>query len=518
MALPIGIGALTAAIYLPSIGTAPIYLHHDEVFFALNAQSIATTARDVNGRLLPLYFQGVVERYWYHPVDIYAMAASVKVFGLSEASLRLPSVLVGVLDVVLMYFISRRIFACDALSITAAGLMALTPAHFIHSRLAMDYIYTVPFLLGWLLCLFAYRDTNRPVQLFLGTLCLGVGFYSYIASVVMMPLYLVMTLLVLIHDRRRIGAFGVAMGGFILPLLPLVGWLRLYPQTFADATSKYTPDLAGRGVLHAVRESLHFFNITDRVTLYWTFFNPAYLFITGGGNVTNSTRFIGVFALTTALLIAVGFLSLLRHPRPPVGLLILFGFLTAPIAALGMLEPYAIDRELGVIPFGVLLAAFGLVELWVTGHRSLRFVAVVALVCVPLHFTLFYRDYFTDYRVRSAEWFERNLRGAAEEAIAHAGRESAPAVYISRKPPRIDYYWKLYVQKHHREDLLTRTVYFDSASFDARQLPPRTIVISDSYFEAEDAQMHGFVAGGDLKSIVQIFEPNGKRSFQILER
>ena len=33
----------------------------------------------------------------------------------------------------------------------AALLLALTPAHFIHSRFALDYLYPVPFTLAWLL-------------------------------------------------------------------------------------------------------------------------------------------------------------------------------------------------------------------------------------------------------------------------------------------------------------------------------------------------------------------------------
>ena len=44
------------AIYGRYLYESPVYLAHDEVAYAVNAHSIATSWRDVNGRLLPLYF------------------------------------------------------------------------------------------------------------------------------------------------------------------------------------------------------------------------------------------------------------------------------------------------------------------------------------------------------------------------------------------------------------------------------------------------------------------------------
>ena len=39
------------------------------------------------------------------------------------------------------------------------------------------------------------------------------------------------------------------------------------------------------------------------------------------------------------------------------------------------------------------------------------------LRAVPIQFALFYVDYFTEYRVRSALTFSGNIRGAYEEAL-----------------------------------------------------------------------------------------------------
>jgi hypothetical protein len=77
-----------------------------------------------------------------------------------------------------------------------------SPAHFIHSRLLMDYLYPVPFVLLWLWCLLKFDETEKP------SLCMGRGIHawrrlSYIAAVAFLPLYLMFTWLYL--SRETVG-------------------------------------------------------------------------------------------------------------------------------------------------------------------------------------------------------------------------------------------------------------------------------------------------------------------------
>ena len=78
--LPLGVLMLYAA----GLTYTPTYLCDAEVLFALNAHSIATTARDVNGRFLPLYFQ-VYADMWFQPVIVYFTALFLKVLPFSES-------------------------------------------------------------------------------------------------------------------------------------------------------------------------------------------------------------------------------------------------------------------------------------------------------------------------------------------------------------------------------------------------------------------------------------------------
>ena len=54
--LSIALLALTGvALYTTRLGEVPVYLMHDEAQGALQAHAIATTGRDLSGRLLPIY-------------------------------------------------------------------------------------------------------------------------------------------------------------------------------------------------------------------------------------------------------------------------------------------------------------------------------------------------------------------------------------------------------------------------------------------------------------------------------
>ena len=77
----------TFVVYFHQIDRVPPHLAHDEVIYSLHAYNIATTGHDVNGRLLPLFFE-VNSGYWATPVSIYTTALPLKILPLTETVVR----------------------------------------------------------------------------------------------------------------------------------------------------------------------------------------------------------------------------------------------------------------------------------------------------------------------------------------------------------------------------------------------------------------------------------------------
>src|SRR5215510_5390819 len=105
----------TLLLYTFGLSWAPVHPHFDELRFAEQSMSVAATGRDIYGRFLPVYFQ-MESSVWFHPVGVYLPALAFKLFGVSTFAMRAPTALLGTLDVVLLYFIARRLFRSDTLA------------------------------------------------------------------------------------------------------------------------------------------------------------------------------------------------------------------------------------------------------------------------------------------------------------------------------------------------------------------------------------------------------------------
>ena len=530
--MPVAVGALTLLVYAWRLDYSPIHLHYDEIFFGLQGQAIQSTGRDVQGRLLPLYFQLDATMNWYQPAAVYWTALVLSAVPLSDWAIRLPTVLLGVANVVLIYFVAWRVFRSTRWALLTAAMLMLTPAHFIHSRLAMDYLYPLPFLLGWLLGLLTYLERPSGRLLFVTTSCLGLGFFTYIAAVALMPMYLGVTLLVLwFGDRFRTDA-GLAMAGFVWPLLALGLFLLRYPEVVPDLSGKYGLAVGGSGLdpMQRLREAVNSRTVSDTLNFFHRYFSPGYMFVTGGSNLTNSTRESGVFLVSCGVFLAAGLRHVLVNPTR-TGAILFAGFVTAPIPALVIPEDYAVDRVLAIVPFTVLLAAIGAQRIWlaplrqsprticgaaagalalvgvgygifsgrlsvstllvlaaagallVTGvamerARSWRPVVAALLIVGLLQFVQFSQDYFDGYRLRSAGWFGGNIRGAVEELIRLAAAGQAPELHLSTDIPYIRSYWRFYLDVNERQDLESRTRIFDGNTIAIDRIPPNSLLLA----------------------------------------
>lgn len=445
--------------YATRLGEVPVYVMHDEAQGALQAQSIATTGRDLSGRLLPLYFTEPEFPPGRDPALIYVTALGLKLLPFSEAGVRTPTALVAVLNVVLMFFVARRLFQSTAMGLVAAGMLLFTPIHFIRGRLLLSPLYSIPFILAWLWALARFEADRTPRKLAMAAIWLGLGAYSYLAAVVMMPAYLAVTLAI---GYRRLGLSAAvkAAAAFAATLMPMVLWYVTHPERNAQIVSAYQLDANAESPL------------TRWIGLYWSFFDPSFLFVTGDASLVNSTREAGFFPMVFAILLPIGLYGVMRS-RQPVPLAMAIGLLTAPLVSMisGAIE---MNRVMFAIPFGVLVAAYG-VHVMLRGRLvAIRTAAVLLLLAIGWQFAGFYSGYFGGYGRNAAPWLAGNAREALRALMAQAeimrGR-----IYISQEIDWVHRTWRFYAIADDRMDLIDRTSYYsESPPADA---PPGSMLI-----------------------------------------
>lgn len=99
---------LAAFLRLYKISEVPPGVNRDEASIGYTAYSLMQTGKDEYGKPFPLSFQSFGD--WKLPLYIYATIPFIKLFGLNELAVRLPSALAGTLTVLLTFFLVQELF------------------------------------------------------------------------------------------------------------------------------------------------------------------------------------------------------------------------------------------------------------------------------------------------------------------------------------------------------------------------------------------------------------------------
>lgn len=512
LSLALVAAVLAAVFYCAGLNTSPIYLTKDEASYAIQSHAIATTGRDTNGRLMPLFFQEPGFSIGRDPIYIYASALILKARPMEARSLRLPTTIAAVLTIGLIVFVASELFGVAALGAVAAMLLAVTPVFFIRSRAALSVILPVPFQLAWLLCLLYYARDGRLRHLVIGTAALGLGLYSYLSMLLFAPIHLLFSLAEIARHRRWRHA-AVAVGLFGGLLIPLVLWQFSHPGHVTELASSYRVYPAGLTPLQGIKDVLSWSSLTLRSDIYWNAFNPSRLFFAGESSLVDSTRAAGLFPLVFLVLLPIGFYDFLTRPLTVPRLAILSVFVIGPVPG-ALVGEETIGRYLFVAPMAALVATAALARLWQTGRVVLRVAAIGMLLSSVWLFAGFYQDYMGDWRIRSARYFGGNLQGAMTTVLT-----ASPApdlVYLSEGIPYVNVYWDYYRRALGRPDLAGRERGLRLADADWREGTGRAMAIVPG---DQDATMVETLRSAGWVVTSEIREPDGGApTFYVLTR
>jgi hypothetical protein len=367
-------------------------------------------------------------------------------------------------------------------------------------------------MLVWLLLLFDYRTSNKPSRLIAAGGVLGLGLYTYIGSLVMMPVYVLMTMVVLAATgTRRLREYGLAIAGFVVVVLPLAAWHAAMPEVYTGFAQRYGG--AGLDVAHHPTAFFQTAVLKQRWSVFRSFFNWSFLFSLAETNVQRSTYLSGIFLKPMEVLLPLGIYHLLRNRRSAFTVLILAAFVCAPLAASLIPEPYTIERAAAMLPLGALIGAFGIDWLLVRRNTWLMWATrgICASLCVWMayQFQGFYRDYQTHYRVRSAFWFNGNHPGAFAPIVRDYGPGDPRPVYLFDGLPWIREHWRLYLLQHGRTDLLARTVYFRLEDLDLAKIRTGSLLLTGW----DDAASRALTNMNGVHLVAQTVEPDGTIAF-----
>ena len=359
--------ALVLRVY--NLRDLPAGFFCDEAALGYNAWALANYGSDENGAPWPLFvwsFGG-----YKNPVFIYAAMLPIKLFGLSEMSVRLTAAAFGVATVAAMFFLGRALLG-PWVGLWAALLLAIAPWHLHFSRIAFELIsFPLLFAIGLTLLV---RFTQGRRTLAAAFFFMGACLYAYAIAKLFVPLFLLgFGVLYLPTVWRRWRGWLVGFPVLLLTVAPAVAFDLAHQRRgmrYFDATTILRP---GAPLAPLLRQYAH---------NYVTFFSPRFLFEAGDAITRHAVRGHGELYPFFLPLLGLGLLVLLLR-RDRAAKLILWWLLLYPAGASLMTEIPSASRGIIGVPAFCLVAATGLAAglrllSWIARPRSLALALQVA--------------------------------------------------------------------------------------------------------------------------------------------
>ena len=251
---------------------------------------------------------------------------------------------------VLVSLLGARLFASPRFAVLTGVLFVLTPLLWRQTQDASGSLYALPFVAGWLFAAAHMTSTHASWWPVIAGGLLGGGVYTSNAAAVMMPFYALLTIAVFAQARAvRLRELALFVTAFAIAAGPLAVSFISHPERLRDTVNAYHLYDAHRfNVLQGIREMSSWVGLTARTEVYYDYFNPAFLFLTGR-----------VLLFPLVVLIPAGVYQIVSGETTPLARLSLVGFLAAPFAASLTAQPPIPGRILFITPFAAIVAAYG---------------------------------------------------------------------------------------------------------------------------------------------------------------
>lgn len=451
---------LLLALFLRTfnLSSAPPRLTHDEMSIGYNAYSIIKTAKDEWGRFLPLDFEAFGDHKL--PGYIYVLAPFLKIFTLDVITLKIPSVIAGVMIVLAAYLITSRITKNKLMSLLTAFLLAVNPWSIHISRMALESNLALAFFswgIYFLLSTFSANKKNKKyfnfLPIFAGIL-FGLTLYFYVAYRLIVVLFLAVVFLLTIKNKANIKKLLILFISFLIISLPLAtqflgksgtarfAQVSIFSDEGASATILEQQNfcfLKQPKVLPKICRLIFnkpFFYTETFTKNYLSFLFPTFLFIEGDQlEYLNNPNF-GEFYMFLAPFYLVGIYSWFKK-KDLLSNFIKAGFFIAPVPSSLVGDPQIV-RGSALMIFVAIFTAQGIISVYNLFSKNIhKFVfAGVMLILFSISISRFFISYNYIYS------------GKYESSFYHLPNEVILFLQSKEKSYDIIYIDKIYPDAH----------------------------------------------------------------------
>lgn len=448
---------LATVLRLWNISSSPSGLNADEAALGYNAYSLMLTGKDEHGHPWPVNLESFGD---FKPAGYtYLLIPFIKVFGLTEFAVRLPSVIFGVLGVLGIYlFVSTSLSDPPpnlgggrkgvVLADVSAFLLAISPWHLHFSRGAWEVNVSTTLIVYGLWFMVKWLEKPKLVYLALSTWHLALSLYFYQSSRIIAPLLGLGVLIIYFKNFKK------NMKQSISAVILL--FILLIPLLFSIVKSDATSRLSGVGLLadtgpterakelriqHGDLKSLPSKLLHNRpiqyglrfIQNYLDHFDGNFLFVNGDVIERSKVPEMGLFYLTDFIFLIIGIVYLIKLNNKYSKIIWLWLLVSPLAAAMTFQTPHALRAFNMVIPMTIIIS-MGLYSIkFLKGtpfrlERGLLFIIVIVYIWQV-------GDYLYKYHIRYPKEYPAAWEYGFKELVAYTEsvKDKYPKIWVTDK-------------------------------------------------------------------------------------
>lgn len=394
---------IAVIIRIYNLSNIPASLHIDEASIGYNAYSILTSGKDEHGVTFPVFFKAFGE--YKSPVEIYSTIPFIFLFGLNEFSVRITSVIYGLLGIVAIYLVTNELFKknnyADFIALTAMFFLAISPWDIQFSRIAWEMMPFVFFTTFGLYLFLKAQTVPKLLPFAITSFCLSV--YSYFVAWLFIPIFGLMILVLYYRFfLKNIKETVISLVLLLLLFVPIFNDIALHGLKRWQQVSIFSNPPANESIVQHIKIN------------YFQHFSVEYLFTNGDigmpgqPNTYDSVKGMGELYIFQLPLLLIGLYKLFKQ-KDKTSLILLLWLLLYPLGSMFTTRPSPLARRsvIGVIPIQI-ISALGLIYLFqlTAKIKSLSKILVVfTILIISLSFAYYLVLYFADYTSYSSDYY-----------------------------------------------------------------------------------------------------------------
>lgn len=410
---------------------SPESLYQDEASIGYNAYSILQTVRDEHGKFLPIFFESFGD--YKLPVYIYLVAFVQLFLGLSDLSVRIPSLILGVLTIPLIYLATRLLLEeqNDGLSKTvpliSAFLLTLSPWHYQFSRPGFEASAGLFSLILAIYLFFKAKKESSIKILLLSSIFFLITLYTYHSAKIIVP---ILTLILYFLYRNYFQTihwlifFGIILISFVHPLLN--------PEALTRA----------RGVIifsyYPINQAL-----IQTIENYLKNISFSYLFLEGDPTLAHtSPHRWGLLHIIEFPFLILGLVKIILSKNKEFKFILIYLLVGSIPSAVTILNPHAL-RSLFGLPSFIFVSALGL-GLFLKYLNKKQKIMFLGLYITLIFFSeiTFLKTYHKKYLIDAGKDWQVGIKRTAE--VISKVEKNFENIYIEENGiGKIAYLWYL---------------------------------------------------------------------------